>query len=446
MNYKDYFPEDVDELLSEEWPAEPKEGVAFIASIMHPKDDPVFHKASLEEMQRLAETADIRCEKFFTQKREHPDNKLYFGKGFLAGIAKEMKEMGVGTLIINDELSPSQGRNIENAYEIKVIDRSEVIITIFHRHALTKEARLQVKSAELKYQLPRLRQIWGEFEQERGTARTGGAASRGAGEKQIELDRRKLRQQIRKIDAMLLRISANKETQRKSRQGVKKICLVGYTNAGKSTLFNRLTDAGVLVEDKLFATLDSTSRQLKLSAGEPAVISDTVGFISDLPHHLIASFKATLMEATDADLLLHVVDVSDDRYRYYIEQVNNVLESIGAKDIPQILVFNKADLLSELRTKIVAKHHKDAVPISAKEGTGIEELLKQIEEKLYQIREYCLVLPYEQTGLVSKMHDLGSISVEDYREDGIHLKAQLPMMYQHLIESYITGGAEGENH
>lgn len=431
--------EDHDEIINEEWQdLEAGETTAFIGMVIRPTHDPQEARASLEEMQRLADTADIKVLDILSQNRKHPDNSLYFGKGFLEELVQNMKEAGCELLIINDELSPSQARNIEKEHDIEVIDRTEVILTIFHRHAKTKEAKLQVKLAELKYQLPRLKRLWTHLDQERGTARAmGGAASRGMGEKQLEIDKRLIREQIRKIDKAIDRISAIKETQRKSRDKTKTICIVGYTNAGKSTLFNRLTDAGVLVQDQLFATLDSTSRQLKLSAGEPVILSDTVGFIADLPHHLVASFRATLMEAVDADLLIHLVDISDDRHEFYIEQVNMVLQSIGAGEIPQLLVLNKADLLDPVHLKLVNKYYKGSVAISAITGENIDELLVMMEEKLYSNMVYKLKLPYEQTSIVSRMHDLGKITQEDYLEDGIYLEVTLPQMYSHLIKDFI---------
>lgn len=431
--------EDHDEIINEEWQdLEAGETTAFIGMVIRPTHDPQDARASLEEMQRLADTADIKVLDILSQNRKHPDNSLYFGKGFLEELVQNMKEAGCELLIINDELSPSQARNIEKEHNIEVIDRTEVILTIFHRHAKTKEAKLQVKLAELKYQLPRLKRLWTHLDQERGAARAmGGAASRGMGEKQLEIDKRLIREQIRKIDKAIDRISAIKETQRKSRDKTKTICIVGYTNAGKSTLFNRLTDAGVLVQDQLFATLDSTSRQLKLSAGEPVILSDTVGFIADLPHHLVASFRATLMEAVDADLLIHLVDISDDRHEFYIEQVNMVLQSIGAGEIPQLLVLNKADLLYAVHLKLVNKYYKGSVAISAITGENIDELLVMMEEKLYSNMVYKLKLPYEQTSIVSRMHDLGKITQEDYLEDGIYLEVTLPQMYSHLIKDFI---------
>jgi len=380
----------------------------------------------------------------YSQKRNQPERSTYFGKGFLEELSHKFFGAQADVLIINEELSPMQGRNIEKTFSMQVMDRTELILSIFHRHAKTKEAKLQVKLAELQYQLPRLRRLWGHFDKERGSVRsTGGAATRGMGEKQIEIDKRLIRDQIRKINKAIDSISQHKQTQRKQRDKTVKICLVGYTNAGKSTLFNRLTDAGVLVEDRLFATLDSTSRQLKLNTGDPVVISDTVGFISHLPHHLIASFRATLMEAVDADLLLHVVDISDPRHEYYIEQVNEVLQSIGAADIPQILVLNKSDLLDERMAKLLSRYFEDSVTISAAKDINIDVLLEGIEEKVHNNQVYSLKLPYAQTGMVSRLHEIGQIQSEDYREDGIYLEVNLAARDRHYIEDYIQ---KGENH
>ena len=282
---------------------ETEEKTAFLAAIVRQSESQAEAEASLDELERLADTAGIMVLGRYTQKRNHPERSSYFGKGWLSQIAQRMHQAQADLLIVNEELSPIQGRNIEKHFGIRVIDRTEVILSIFHDHARTREARPHVRLAELKHQLPRLRKLWGHFDKERGSVRAkGGAASRGMGEKQIEIDKRLIRQQIRRVTRSIETVTHQKETQRKQRVKTLKLCLVGYTNAGKSTLFNALTGAGVLVEDKLFATLDSTSRQLKLGTGQPLVISDTVGFISRLPHHLVASFRATLMEVQDADL------------------------------------------------------------------------------------------------------------------------------------------------
>ncbi|MGI6198232.1 MAG: GTPase HflX, partial [Candidatus Cloacimonadaceae bacterium] len=250
--------------------------------------------------------------------------------------------------------------------------------------------------------------------------------------------RRLIRQNIRKIKDALETVTKQKHTQRKMRDSALKICLVGYTNAGKSTLFNLLTDAEVLVEDKLFATLDSTSRQLKLSTGEPVVISDTVGFISRLPHHLVASFKATLMEVQDADLLLHLVDASDEMHDYYIAQVNEVLESIDAHEIPQILVFNKCDLLHEDFIVQLKGRYPDCVLVSAREDIGVLDLLEQVEKELLDARKLTIKLGFDQGSLRSKLHEIATIHSEDYSEDGVEVKLTISARDLHLVSDYIV--------
>lgn len=410
---------------------------AFLSAIIRPQDKIQDIEDSLHELERLADTAMIDSLGTYTQRRKNPERSTYFGKGFLEEMQQKMLQAQAEILIVNEELSPMQVRNIENRFGIKVIDRTEVILSIFHDHAKTREAKLQVKLAELQYQLPRLRKLWGHFDKERGSMRSaGGSASRGMGEKQIEIDKRLIRLQIKRIKDAINRIVHQKQTQRKQRIKTKKLCLVGYTNAGKSTLFNNLTDAGVLVEDRLFATLDSTSRQLKLHTGLPLVISDTVGFISNLPHHLVASFQATLMEVKDADLLLHVVDAADSRFLYYIDQVNAVLKEIGADCIPQIMVLNKKDKLEKTFIPFLEKRFPTGFCISAHEGENIDKLKTGIELILYQNMETCIRLPYEKTSLVSKLHEVGEITREIYLADGIFLKIIIDSDHHYLIQDF----------
>lgn len=418
---------------------ETEEKTAFLAAIVRQTESQAEAEASLDELERLADTAGIMVLGRYTQKRNHPERSSYFGKGWLSEIAEKMHQAQADLLIVNEELSPIQGRNIEKHFGIRVIDRTEVILSIFHDHARTREARLQVKLAELEYQLPRLRKLWGHFDKERGSVRAkGGAASRGMGEKQIEIDKRLIRQQIRRVTRSIETVTHQKETQRKQRVKTLKLCLVGYTNAGKSTLFNALTGAGVLVEDKLFATLDSTSRQLKLGTGQPLVISDTVGFISRLPHHLVASFRATLMEVQDADLLLHVVDVSDERFEYYIEQVNVVLGEIGSAQLPQILVLNKTDLLDDTYLSLLRRRFPEAVFISASHKQRIQDLLDRVEQTLLDTRKLTLHLPFDQGGLASRLHEIADIQHEEYREDGIWLQLTISGRDLRLVEKYIV--------
>lgn len=434
------------ERLIEEFDLEPDtwddferaEKTAFLAAIVRPGESDAEAAASLEELERLADTAGIEVLGTYTQRRGHPERASFFGKGFLEEISQKMRQAQAEVLIVNEELTPIQGRNIENNFGIRVIDRTEVILSIFHDRARTREAKLQVRLAELQYQLPRLRRLWGHFDKERGSQRaSGGAATRGMGEKQIEIDKRLIRQQIRKINKAIADITNQKETQRKQRDRTKKICLVGYTNAGKSTLFNSITEAGVLVEDKLFATLDSTSRQLKLSTSFPVVISDTVGFISNLPHHLVASFSATLMEVRDADLLLHVVDISDERFGYYIEQVNSVLASIGAQDIPQLLIMNKTDLVDDTICLFVQRRYPEAVLISALNIEQVDKLLPKLEQKLFQNRLCKVFLPFDKGSLASLLYRIANIQKEEYRADGIYLELEISEDDLHHVQDYL---------
>ena len=439
MVYDEFDELEDTELEEEPWEElERIEQTAFLAHLVRQGETDQETQASLDEMERLTETAGIQILGRYSQKRNQPERSSFFGKGFLQDIATRMMQAQAELLIVNEELSPIQGRNIERDFGIKVIDRTEVILSIFHDHAKTREAMLQVRLAELGYQLPRLRKLWGHFDAQRGSARSaGGTASRGMGEKQIEVDRRLIKLKIASYKRQLMQIVTQKETQRKQRENVRKICIVGYTNAGKSTLFNALTQAGVLVEDKLFATLDSTSRQLKLATGAPIVISDTVGFISKLPHHLVASFKATLMEVLNADLLLHLVDCGDDRLEYYIQQVNDVLTQIGADHIPQLLVLNKADTVDPIYQTFLSRRYPDAISISALNGSNIDQLLVKSEEALFQTARYKLRIPYDQTALVAKLHELGQVFTEDYRDDAAYLEVSLCEADKHLITEYI---------
>ncbi len=435
---KDYLIEEYD-LEPESWEdLERADKTAFLAALIRQDESDEDSKASLDELERLADTAGIEVLGRYTQKRNHPERSTFFGKGFITDLSHRMHQAQADVLIINEELNPIQARNLEKDFGIRVIDRTEVILSIFHDHARTREAKLQVKLAELQYQLPRLRRLWGHFDKERGSVRSsGGTATRGMGEKQIEIDKRLIREQIRKINRAISAITQHKETQRKQREKTKKICLVGYTNAGKSTLFNTLTQADVLVEDRLFATLDSTSRQLKLSTSQPVVLSDTVGFISNLPHHLVASFRATLMEVGDADLLLHVVDLSDPRYEYYIEQVDSVLEEIGASQIPQVLVLNKTDLVQETYAALVKKRHPEAMLISALNKEHIAELTDAVEDRLFSIKLCKVFLPYEKGALASLLHEIAVIRKEDYQADGIYMEVVLSSEDMHHVQDYL---------
>ena len=393
--------------------------------------------SSLDELARLADTAGLEVVGKFIQKRQKPDKAFYIGKGFLAEALTEVYDEVPGLVIFDNELSPSQGRNIEKEFELEAIDRTEVILNIFHNHARTREAQLQVKLAELQYQLPRLKRLWSHLDREKGQAAGSSGTGRGMGEKQIEIDKRIIRREIAKVKAELKKVFLHKETQSKQRENVKKVCLVGYTNAGKSTLFNRLTNAGVLVEDKLFATLSTTSRKLSLAKGRNMILSDTVGFISDLPHHLVASFRATLKDVVDADLLLHIVDSADELFPNYIDEVQKVLVQIKAEYIPQMMILNKSDKADRIKIKFYLKAHEDSISISAKKGENIKELLKKVDDQLHSANKCILLIPHTEQKVVNLLHKLGQVELTEYLEEGVKITAIINQEDMHEFERFL---------
>lgn len=411
---------------------------AYLVGVCLDSRDMATKETSLQELGRMADTAGLQVVGSRIQKRSAIDKTYYAGKGFLHNVYDEMLELDAGVLIFDNELSPSQGRNIEREFELEVSDRTEVILNIFHNHAQTKEARLQVQLAELEYQLPRLKKLWSHLDREKGQASGSGGTSRGMGEKQIEIDKRQIRIEISKVKQELAKIQRQKETQRKMRDTVKKVCLVGYTNAGKSTLFNRLTDAGVLAQDKLFATLGTTTRKVEMERGHGIILSDTVGFIADLPHHLVASFRATLRDVQDADLLLHVVDSSDPDLPHYIEEVDKVLGQIEAQDIQQLMVFNKIDLCNKDTLAFITQARPTSMVISAKQGLHIDQLLEQIDKLLYQSLRHTLMIPHNHQKSAHALFELAEIETKEYTESGLIVTAiihqnDLPKFKQFIV-------------
>ncbi len=325
---------------------------------------------SLDELRRLADTAGARVLGELVQRRGDVHPPTFLGKGKLAELKELAEERDVDLVIFNDDLTPSQVRNLEKELGAKVVDRSELILDIFARRARTRESRLQVELAQLQYQLPRLTGMWKHLERQ-----AGGIGTRGPGETQLETDRRFVRERIARLRRALEGVERERETQRRRRRERFRAALVGYTNAGKSTLFNALTRAGVLVEDRLFATLDATTRQLVSPARELVLLTDTVGFIRKLPHHLVASFHSTLVEALEADLLVHVVDAADpDRVRQ-MAAVESVLEELLEEPRPTVLVFNKLDLVGDEDAAAgLAARHPGAFLVSARTGVGLDAL------------------------------------------------------------------------
>ncbi|MBU1904312.1 MAG: GTPase HflX [Proteobacteria bacterium] len=403
------------------------------------KENIAAKDASMEELKRLADTARITTSGKYIQRRDKIWPRTYAGEGFIKKCLEKTGEE-VDILIFDNDLTGSQARNIERLFSVEAIDRTEVILRIFHDHARTKEARLQVRLAELKYELPRLKSMWTHLDRERfGSRMGGGVAFRGMGEKQSEKDRQRLQREIYQIEKSLAKLIKQIDTQKKQRKrNCRNIGLVGYTNAGKSTLFNSLTGAGVLVEDRLFATLDSTTRSLNLGKGRDVVVSDTVGFISDLPHHLIASFRATLKEAEEADLLLNVTDISDDDFERHIDDVEIVLKEIGADEIPQLLVFNKIDRVSVSVVKMVKRSYPKAQLVSAKTGENIEELRHQIDKNLKASRKYILLVPQTHQKAISYTHHWGRILEKEYEGDVVKMTVEMGIKEIRHLEQYVV--------
>jgi GTP-binding protein HflX len=390
-------------------------------------------RESLAELAELATTAGAEILGEGVQKMDSPSPATFIGKGKADEFAKFCKANQVDTVIFDDELSPAQSRNLEKIFECKIFDRTALILEIFGQRARTREGKLQIEHAQLQYLLPRLTRFWSHLSRQRGSTGSIG----GEGESQLESDRRKISERIEKISSELEKVRSQRETQRAGRQRSEwpLASIVGYTNAGKSTLLNALTGAKVLVEDKLFATLDPTTRRLKLPTNQNVLLTDTVGFIKKLPHGLVEAFKATLEEVVQADLLLHVVDISHPQAEEQIEAVNAVLMEIGAAEKPVLMVFNKIDqlngagVLSRLREK-----YSNAVSISAKTGEGITPLLAELGTQLRPIRE-CLELrvPQEEAAVIARIHAIGQIVESRYTGKNARFKVRIP---PHLVEEF----------
>src|SRR5690348_96687 len=367
---------------------------------------------SLDELEELARTAGAEVVGRISQKLEHPDPRTYLGRGKLQEAHDRAAETHADLVIVDDELAPNTQRSMEEVLDRRVVDRTLLILDIFAQRARTHEGRVQVELARLEYLLPRLTRAWTHLERQ-----VGGIGVRGGpGETQIEIDRRLIRTRISGLKREIEGIRVHRANQRSAREraGVPVIALIGYTNAGKSTLFNRLTQAGALAEDKLFATLDPLTRRIMLPGGQEVLLSDTVGFISKLPTNLVAAFRATLEELDAADLLLHVVDVSSARATERASIVHSVLQDLGVADRPVLMVLNKADLLADsvgdLELTLPDARAADCVVASAERGWNIDELLERIEAMLERgFLKLRVRIPYEQAALVDLFHRRGSI-------------------------------------
>ena len=388
----------------------------------------------LDELESLTDTAGAEVTEKFYQELESPSPKTAIGKGKVEEIGLAALEQDVQLVIFDNDLTPVQTKNLENELKVKIMDRSGLILDIFARHAKSLEAKTQVELAQYQYLLPRLTRMWTHLFKQ-----YGGIGTKGPGETQIETDRRIIRLRISKLKEKLLEISTQKEQQRKGRGTIPKFALVGYTNAGKSTLMNAITDAEVYIEDKLFATLDTTVRSFILPSGTKALLSDTVGFIRKLPPHLVASFRSTLAEASEADVIVHVVDVSHKFFREHINVVRETLDYLKIIEKPVVLVLNKVDLLEERDyIKSIEGEFKDCVFTSAARKINILGLLDKLQDKLNESSNIIsFVLPYNSMDSVTKLYRLAEILEREDSDDGIHFKLKVPKDNIELLNSII---------
>ena len=406
-----------------------KEQAILVAAILGTRDD----EDGLVELTALAESAGAVVVDRFQQKIRTISPVTYIGKGKAIQLAGRVKRFKADVVIFDNDLSPGQIRELEEVIEVKVLDRSELILDIFATRAKTRQAKLQVELAQLEYTYPRLTRMWSHLDSVAGAGggtaagTVGGIGTRGPGEQQLEIDRRLVSKRIVELKRELVNIDKRRIREINGRKGLFKICLVGYTNGGKSTLLNALTNAQVVVEDRLFATLDTRTRRWKPARGAEVLISDTVGFVKSLPHQLVASFKATLEEAINADLLLHIVDVSNPEALKQIESVNSVLAEIGCNEAPTLIVFNKVDIVKKVgELEMLQTLFPDAVCISARRSLGLEQLSEAVSAK-YKGDELLLrVVSSQSNGKVqSFLRAYGRVLTEQYKDGSVLIDAKL---------------------
>ena len=388
-------------------------------------------QASLDELFELAESAGAEPVASITQRLQHIDPATCVGSGKLEEIKEYCDAEDIDLIIFDLELSPVQIRNIEAATDVRVIDRTMLILDIFALRARSREGKIQVELAQLKYMMPRLTGKGIEM-----SRLGGGIGTRGPGESKLETDRRHIKRKMETLKEQLRDVEKHRRQlrSRRTKDNVITVAIVGYTNAGKSTLMNTLTDAGVLSEDKLFATLDPTSRALKLPCGVSVMLIDTVGLVRRLPHHLVEAFKSTLEEAAQADIILNVCDASSEESRLHLEVTRDLLASLSSLDKPIIPVLNKCDLITDNMSGI-----SGAVHISAKYGTGIDELLKAIEENLpKKLKRVKLLLPFDKAGIAAKLRKTAVLHSEEYTAEGVEIEATLDEIQYARLREYVT--------
>jgi len=391
---------------------------------------------TMAELERLADTAGAETVGYMIQNKSQIEKATYIGEGKIEELKNACAELEANLVIFDDELSPMQIRNLEDRLNVRVIDRSMLILDIFARHAVTGEGKIQVELAQLRYLLPRLTGMGSKL-----SRLGGGVGTRGPGETKLETDRRHIYRRIDHLKEELAEVKKHRELLRSRRKKENRymVAIVGYTNAGKSTLLNHLTGADVLAQDKLFATLDPTIRGLTLSDKREIMLVDTVGFIRKLPHHLIEAFKSTLEEAVYADLLLIVADGADSEVDMHLEIVSRLLTDIGAADKPKLVVFNKSDLIPEDKNLTVLSGGAPFVEISAKEGTGVDKLLASLEDLVPgKKKKITLLIPYSQGQIVSEIHANQTITDEVYESEGTRITAYLDAVTYSKYREYVT--------
>lgn len=407
---------------------------AMLIGLVRSRNDIAKGNASLDELALLTDTAGSEPVEAILVRRERPDAATFLGKGKLRELVADSKAADIDVVVFDNDLSPAQQRNLQQAFQCDVVYRVALILDIFAQHAHTKEGMLQVELAQYRYRLPRLRGKGTEL------SRLGaGIGTRGPGETKLETDRRRILNRIRKIETELKNAKRSRDTRSKQRRraGDPVVAIVGYTNAGKSTLFNRLTDADVLVEDRLFATLDSTVRKLELPHGHLALVSDTVGFVRDLPHELIEAFRSTLEEVADADLLVHLVDASDADPDQQLSTVRLVLGEIGASEVPELVVFNKIDAIDATALGRLRALHAEAAFISARTGDGVPELLEDIVIGLQALSvELELSVPYGRGDVLADLHATGDVLKENHTDIGTDITVRIPNEEAHRFRKF----------
>lgn len=414
---------------------------AFLVGVRLREDDPLEAEDLVRELHELVTTLNIGIVGHALIEVRQWQARLLMGSGKAEDILEMAKEVQADCIVFDNELTPAQQRNWEALSKVCVIDRQEVILDIFGARAQTKEAKLQVDLARMEYNLPRLKRAWTHLGRQGGGG-GGGGAHRGEGEQQIEIDRRIVRKKIDTLKEELAAVRKRRATQRKERvrAPMPHAAVVGYTNAGKSSLVTKLSGSEVYAADKLFATLDTTTRRIKLPNGRPLLITDTVGFVRRLPHRLVESFKATLEEAIIADFLLHVVDVTAPQVEQFLQTTLDVLKELGADQKRIITVFNKMDALEDqTRLSALRLHYPDAVFVSAHTGNGLEDLEAKMADMLAsQVSHLKLLIPYKRTDIVSMLHEQAKVHQTHYVDDGVEMDVTLPSRLADRCEEWVT--------